>query len=509
MRFNGCDGIGLRRGLRPGRHRRPVQLQPRQRGRLHPALHRRPAAHGAGALQPERRRPPRGQPVALLAAARLHLRRPPLPQQHVVGRRLSWGCSAAPPARCSTRPASSCATTSSTPPPAAGRRRSAAARPARTTCSSACRQRARAAVSADPLSGDPARRGRGRIAVGRGFRLRPAPPPRGAGTRCAGSPRARLLRPAGSGAARDRLLTAVAPAAAGKCGLWAPTWRPRHGFRAPKVCVICPPGNAAPTRGNNPLRGQSRGGIMAMLVDGISGQGAAAMRELRSPCADARRGLQRSCRARRRPHALRGLRRTTRRFEPTEPHDRALRRWLRADRGRHADPPMTPSHDAPLRPKDPARSTRSRCPRCLGRRPARVFGFNLRAGPLAASEARHAFSAAEESLGRGRAPAVLLMLTELVTNAVRHGEGAERPRGVAVKVVESRRRRGCRGDQSRAPASTGTAARATTRSSRAATAWCSWTACRAAGASTAPPAPPRSGSSWTAGPTERPALSPR
>ena len=29
------------------------------------------------------------------------------------------------------------------------------------------------------------------------------------------------------------------------------------------------------------------------------------------------------------------------------------------------------------------------------------------------------------------------MLTELVTNAVRHGEGAERPRGVAVKVVES------------------------------------------------------------------------
>ena len=68
---------------------------------------------------------------------------------------------------------------------------------------------------------------------------------------------------------------------------------------------------------------------------------------------------------------------------------------------------------------------------------ARVFGFNLRAGPLAASEARHAFAAAEDSLSEEQRQPVLLMLTELVTNAVRHGEGAERPRGVAVKVVQS------------------------------------------------------------------------
>ncbi|HEU0023402.1 MAG TPA: ATP-binding protein [Thermoleophilaceae bacterium] len=69
--------------------------------------------------------------------------------------------------------------------------------------------------------------------------------------------------------------------------------------------------------------------------------------------------------------------------------------------------------------------------------PARVFGFNLRSGPLAASEARHAFAAAEDSLSENERQPVLLMLTELVTNAVRHGEGADRPRGVAVKVVES------------------------------------------------------------------------
>ena len=68
---------------------------------------------------------------------------------------------------------------------------------------------------------------------------------------------------------------------------------------------------------------------------------------------------------------------------------------------------------------------------------ARVFGFNLRAGPLAAAEARHAFAAAEDSLSEEQRQPVLLMLTELVTNAVRHGERAERPRGVAVKVVQS------------------------------------------------------------------------
>ena len=73
----------------------------------------------------------------------------------------------------------------------------------------------------------------------------------------------------------------------------------------------------------------------------------------------------------------------------------------------------------------------------LSSAPARVFGFNLRAGPLAASEARHAFAAAEDSLSEDERQPMLLMLTELVTNAVRHGAGAERPRGVAVKVVES------------------------------------------------------------------------
>jgi two-component sensor histidine kinase len=73
----------------------------------------------------------------------------------------------------------------------------------------------------------------------------------------------------------------------------------------------------------------------------------------------------------------------------------------------------------------------------LSSAPARVFGFNLRAGPLAAAEARHAFAAAEDTLTEAERQPMLLMLTELVTNAVRHGEGAERPRGVAVKVVES------------------------------------------------------------------------
>ena len=45
-----------------------------------------------------------------------------------------------------------------------------------------------AAVSADPLFRDPARRGRGRIAVGRGFLLRPPSPARGAGVAVPGSP---------------------------------------------------------------------------------------------------------------------------------------------------------------------------------------------------------------------------------------------------------------------------------------------------------------------------------
>lgn len=66
-----------------------------------------------------------------------------------------------------------------------------------------------------------------------------------------------------------------------------------------------------------------------------------------------------------------------------------------------------------------------------------VFGFKLRAGPQAAAEARHALSAAERSLPESARGPVLLLLTELVTNAVRHGEGPEPVRGVSVKVVES------------------------------------------------------------------------
>jgi anti-sigma regulatory factor (Ser/Thr protein kinase) len=68
--------------------------------------------------------------------------------------------------------------------------------------------------------------------------------------------------------------------------------------------------------------------------------------------------------------------------------------------------------------------------------PARVFGFNLHAGPLAATEARHALMAAEYSLGAEERQPMLLLLTELVTNAIRHGAANERPNGVAVKVVE-------------------------------------------------------------------------
>jgi anti-sigma regulatory factor (Ser/Thr protein kinase) len=73
----------------------------------------------------------------------------------------------------------------------------------------------------------------------------------------------------------------------------------------------------------------------------------------------------------------------------------------------------------------------------LSRSAARVFGFNLRAGPQAASEARHALAAAEDSLAEHERRPVLLMLTELVTNAVRHGDGDDRPRGVSVKVMEA------------------------------------------------------------------------
>ncbi len=68
-----------------------------------------------------------------------------------------------------------------------------------------------------------------------------------------------------------------------------------------------------------------------------------------------------------------------------------------------------------------------------------MFGFNLHAGPLAATEARHALMAAEDSLGEDERQPMLLMLTELVTNAIRHGEARRAPerrgregRGVAT-----------------------------------------------------------------------------
>ena len=70
--------------------------------------------------------------------------------------------------------------------------------------------------------------------------------------------------------------------------------------------------------------------------------------------------------------------------------------------------------------------------------PGRVFGFNLHAGPLAATEARHALMAAE-NVGPEEEQPMLLLLTELVTNAIRHGGADERPNGLAVKVVESER----------------------------------------------------------------------
>ena len=47
------------------------------------ALHRRPAAHGPGAIQPERGRRHGGEPVAVLAQARFDVRGPPAGEQHV------------------------------------------------------------------------------------------------------------------------------------------------------------------------------------------------------------------------------------------------------------------------------------------------------------------------------------------------------------------------------------------------------------------------------------------
>jgi two-component sensor histidine kinase len=71
-----------------------------------------------------------------------------------------------------------------------------------------------------------------------------------------------------------------------------------------------------------------------------------------------------------------------------------------------------------------------------GAAPARVFGFNLRWGPQAVSEARHALAATAATLREDERQSVLLLLSELVTNAVRHGAPAG-SRGVAVKVIES------------------------------------------------------------------------
>jgi anti-sigma regulatory factor (Ser/Thr protein kinase) len=73
--------------------------------------------------------------------------------------------------------------------------------------------------------------------------------------------------------------------------------------------------------------------------------------------------------------------------------------------------------------------------------PARVFGFNLRWGPQAVSEARHALAATAATLREEERQSVLLLLSELVTNAVRHGMPGTM-RGVAVKVVEADERVG-------------------------------------------------------------------
>ena len=163
-------------------------------------------------------------------------------------------------ARCSIRPGSRCATTSSTPP----RRR-----PTTLGCGAPC--------SHNLFFGLPAGgRGRGerRSAVPgpgaprpwpdrRGPRLPAAPPgprPRGAGTSRSRARPARdyFGRPVPVPPA-DRLLTAVAPAAAGNPGFGRQAGARRHGFGAPKVCVISRRRRAAPPQGEQSAARATKG----------------------------------------------------------------------------------------------------------------------------------------------------------------------------------------------------------------------------------------------------------
>jgi anti-sigma regulatory factor (Ser/Thr protein kinase) len=99
---------------------------------------------------------------------------------------------------------------------------------------------------------------------------------------------------------------------------------------------------------------------------------------------------------------------------------------------------VTPHMNAPsTEPSGPLEQTPMPMLAGQGPTPTRVFGFNLLMGPAAATEARHALMAAEDTLGEEERQPMLLTLTELVTNAIRHGGAVERPDGLAVKVVES------------------------------------------------------------------------
>ena len=103
----------------------------------------------------------------------------------IVGRRLSWGVLGHATERAARPGRARAAQQRLLRHRPAGRPRSAAARPARNNLFFGLPATGAAAVSADPLFRDPARRGRGRIAVGRGFRLRAAlPRPRRRRRRC-------------------------------------------------------------------------------------------------------------------------------------------------------------------------------------------------------------------------------------------------------------------------------------------------------------------------------------
>jgi anti-sigma regulatory factor (Ser/Thr protein kinase) len=67
--------------------------------------------------------------------------------------------------------------------------------------------------------------------------------------------------------------------------------------------------------------------------------------------------------------------------------------------------------------------------------------FTLRGGPLAASEAREHVAAANGVVPRSVRAEALLLLTELVTNAVRHGGASD---GLPVEVAVTRSPRGVR-----------------------------------------------------------------